>query len=87
MTKFRYTGPTTGITLADGQSLVLSRGATYELNPADPALKLHLHFRRLESLPEPAAPPKKTKKATPELAIVALPDFPESTTTTEGGLS
>jgi hypothetical protein len=85
MTKFRYSGPTSGILLADGRELVLIRGKVFDLDPSDPALKLHLHFNRLTIIAEP--PAKKPKKFThAEPAIVAEPDAPESTPT-EGGQS
>lgn len=85
MKKFRYLGPTTGVSLADGRVLVLSRGGVYALDPEDPALKLHMHFKRFEALPEPP-PAKKPKKPVSEPAAVAVLDAPEPTTT-EGGQS
>lgn len=81
MKTYRYTGPNTGALLADGREVLLAKGRTYLLDPTDPALVNHFHWKRLEEV-APAPKPSR-KKAAP--APAPDPVEPFETPTPEGG--
>jgi len=83
MKTYRYFGPTTGAQLADGREVLLIKGRTFELDPADPALVNHFHWNRLVEVPSP--PKRGAKKAAADPAPV--PVEPPETPSPEGGQS
>lgn len=90
MTRFRYTGPQTGLKTAKGE-IHLFPGKVYDLDPQDPALKIHRHLRRLEPVADSPAPVKTKKKAVSEPPAAPEPipapaeGDPEPQPTSEGG--